>query len=276
MANPHYQRLIVSHRKYFQHSRRHLGWLILLVGFGLLYWRGSYQVLGWLPIIIFGLITVLGSETARFVSADHQQPIYEMTLLTPVTAKTIVDGYRQAALARTARWFGLNPKYLATLVSGGYFLLTFKMYGLIEDFMWASFTEPNGTINPFFEEEFIRHLILLVFTMWASLLFSTLTYYLLAIEVNIELGLRFDKWLIALGAGIIMTLLVLVSSFFVIGSVAFIASLFAYLNEYIPIIVIIFAFSLYPLYWRKVFRDRALGRIRAAEKIKLSDYVDVA
>lgn len=278
MINPHYHRLTMTYRKYFQRMQLPIGWIIWLVITGLLYWQEAYQLLWLMPLILFGLIIVLGIETARFVSTDHQQPIYEMTLLTPLSAEDIITGYRQAAFTRTARWFGpLGNKLFVGLIVASYCLLSYKMALLIEDDILQEF-QPTGTPDPFLGEDLVQGLIVIFFTIWTALLFSTLTYYLLVIEVNIALGLRFTSWSTAFIAGLITSILVFVSSVFVVGIAAYLGSILAYWHEAIPVVFTILAFCGYPLYWRNVFRERALNNIRSDEKEKNWDsgYVDLA
>lgn len=276
MTNPHYRRLTMTYRRYFERMQLPLGWLVWLVVAILIYWQESYQIFWLLPIIIFGVVLILGIETARFVGTDHHQPIYEMTLLTPLSASDIVGGYRQAAFARTARWLGLNNRLFTILVIATYLVLSYKMELLVEEHIQREF-QANGTANPFFGTDFVRNLIIMIFTAWASLLFSTLTYYLLVIEVNIELALRLKNWGMAFVAGLITVVMVFASSIFVAIIAAYIIGLFAYLNEAIPIILTMFIFCVYPLYWRNVFRERALNNIRSVEKQSWDKgYVDLA
>lgn len=262
MTNPHYQRLTVTYRQFFEHGGLRGLWIVLVVATGLIYWQASYRLYFLIPIFIYGLVGILGIETARFVATDRQRPIYEMTLLTPLTPQTIVDGYRQAAFARTVRWFGLKQKLLLILVSVLYGILSYKMVRLVEADIQASFGQTY-----YFDDVFIRQLTLLIFTFWASFLIGTLPYYLLMIEVNIGLGLRFDNWLLAIGASFVTGVLVWISSLFVVGIVAYIASLFTIIHEAIPMVLVILAFCSYPLYWRNIFRNRAIANIRSAEKV---------
>ncbi len=276
MLNPHYQRLTMTYRKYFQPMKLPIGWLIWLMATVLLYWQGSYQLFWLLPFMLFGLIIILGIETARFVTTDRHQPIYDMTLLTPLSAHEIVTGYRQAAFARTARWLGLGSKLFVGLVLASYCVLSYKMWILVEADIRREF-QPTG-LSDFWGESFVHDLIIIVFTIWVSLLFSSLTYYVLAIEVNIALGLRFESWSAAFIAGLITSILVFVSSVFVVGIAAYLGGIFAYWHDSIPIAFTLLAFCGYPLYWRNVFRDRAVNNIRSDEKVNSWDsgYVDLA
>lgn len=132
--NPHYLRLIRTHRQF--HESRGLRWgrvvlgmILLVIIFAPIPWHVYFYAP--LVIFIFGIADSL--SVANLVYDDRQTPIYQLSRLTPLAPEHVIEGYSEFALQRSVLFIGFPARHYrwSVFIIMGIWLVGYLKAGLL-------------------------------------------------------------------------------------------------------------------------------------------------